>query len=106
MVTIIPTDNVFYPRCEISSWEEVDPETVGQFTGLLDRDGRRIFEGDIVRCCGEIRSVIYDEKFAEFELSGSDGLSLCCDSQLCKIIGNIHDNPEMMEGESEWKRSM
>lgn len=98
MVTIVPTDNVFCSRCEILSWEEVYPETVGQFTGLLDWDGRKIFEGDIVRCCGEIRSVIYDEKFAEFELSGSDGLSLCCDSQLCKIIGNIYDDPEMMEG--------
>ena len=95
-----------YINIYLDSDTEVWSETVGQYTGLKDRDGRRIFEGDIVRCCGEIRSVIYDEKFAEFELSGSDGLSLCCDSQLCKIIGNIHDNPEMMEGESEWKRSM
>lgn len=100
MWCIVPVDNVFYPRCEISSYEEIEPWTIGQFTGLFDKDGIAIFEGDIVRCCGEIRSVIYYEEFAEFELSGSDGLSLCCDSQLCKIIGNVYDNPELLEGES------
>lgn len=80
---------------------EVDPETVGQFTGLYDKNGKMIFEGDIVKCCGEIRSVIFDEDMAAFEfdshdpVENPDGLCLCADYNACEVIGNIHDNPEL-----------
>lgn len=83
---------------------KVDPETVGQFTGLTDRNGVKIFEGDIVRY-GQIGEVEYNSGSAQFTLNftngtydGFDKIPFCC----CEVIGNIHDNPELLEvGENE-----
>lgn len=76
---------------------EVDPETVGQFTGLTDKNGKKIFEGDIF-IFPEIRKhkyvVEWDANYACFDcfndVSGFDASSI-------EVIGNIHDNPELLE---------
>lgn len=102
---IYPVDTRIHDYGVVSGYfgERVIPETVGQFTGLFDKDGIAIFEGDIVLCCGEYRSVIYDNEYAEFEFDDHDpvkypeGLSLCSDHLGCEVIGNIHDNPELLE---------
>ena len=82
--------------------EVVDPETVGQFTGLVDKDGRKIFEGDIVDILTEneeIGVVKWDD--GGFIVS-ADGF--CVDFQHniygkdVEVIGNIHDNPELIGG--------
>lgn len=90
------------------SWE-VAPETVGQYTGLTDKNGQRIFEGDIVEVddfnaedgYGE---VIWDSHDARFAIVGREPNNLLADfSNYCgrdiEIIGNIYDNPELLEGE-------
>lgn len=92
------------PTCHLYP---VDVETIGQFTGLLDKNGKKIFEGDILKCahCGEIRSAIFDERMAAFEFNSKDpvdnpdGSCLCADHDAYKIIGNIYDNPELLEVE-------
>ena len=95
-------------------WFEVAPATFGQFTGLLDKNGKRIFEGDIVRKTGgpelkpPIGKVVFENgaflwayrnfKLAPFVKSEAIPGYGIFDYQY-EIIGNIHDNPELVEGE-------
>lgn len=88
---------------------QVDAETVGQFTGLHDKNGREIYEGDILRGnCGhgEVRHLIsfYDmtASFVAEILPDNDINDYCTASQIWilkyskEVIGNIHDNPELL----------
>lgn len=97
--------------------KEVIPETVGEYTGLTDKNGKRIFEGDIV----ELEDRNYDIKWrAAVEFGNPNGnyswgwqlnpigkvdinTDILCWVEMeetgayCEVIGNIHDNPEMVE---------
>ena len=80
--------------------ETVDPETVGQFTGMTDKNGKKIFEGDICKhrsnYSGDfIISVVTftDGQFLAMADNNS-GFNL---SDKLEVIGNIHDNPELLE---------
>jgi uncharacterized phage protein (TIGR01671 family) len=78
---------------------KVIPETVGQYTGLCDKNGKKIFEGDIVRDCD---GRIYDIKYFDFEWIAEQPKSFWINIKHlkpCEIIGNIHDNPELLEVE-------
>lgn len=88
----------------------VRDETVGQFTGLYDKDGEEIYEGDIIGCHNpDIKHLIfYNEKQGRFmaALNGdieNDFVGVCGldDSRWIgskKVIGNIYDNPELLKG--------
>ena len=90
----------------------VDPETVGQYTGLKDKNGKKIFEGDICEvtvftCEGEDKhflcEVCFDySSFIFRERSGLDILfSDIYDFETdVEVIGNIHDNFELIGGEA------
>ena len=108
MHVIFAPDGEAFPRCEFSEYEEVDPETVCQFTGLCDKNGRKIFEGDIVVFADfftyEIhRGVVYWCDFAFWfdctETEGDEGMySLAyISANIIEVIGNIYDNPELLE---------
>lgn len=83
---------------------EVDRETIGQFTGLTDKNGKRIFEGDILDCGDRIVYVKWHEKRGQWdsefiryvrELS-SNGITTVEWKFRAEKIGNIHDNPELL----------
>lgn len=85
--------------------DRVMPETVGQYTGLTDADGREIYEGDIVRCEEFVYEVVYEpHRFASFGLRRDADVYMhyfgeAMESKDCRVIGNIHDNPELLRGD-------
>lgn len=96
----------------------VDETTVGQYTGLKDKNGKEIYEGDLIKApSGRIYAVIFStwkhEEKREFlkiidiyEHTGwcisLDGVNPCelLDSEVCQgsVIGNVYDNPELLKG--------
>ena len=97
------------------SYDEVDPDTVSEYTGLRDKNGKRIFEGDIINYedgdpsdyeyhdgtvmnVGEI--IFCDGKFCFTNAVSVTMDDLLCDNNMldCEVIGNKWDNPELLEG--------
>ena len=80
--------------------KKVIPETVGQYTGLIDKNGTKIFEGDILKgVWGTVCQVVYDDCYLGFRAKEKDGMHNCIDYyglDKLEIIGNIHDNPELL----------
>ena len=92
---------------------EVDPETVCEFTGLTDKNGKKIFEGDIIAidedsiyyhtASGPVRT--YKGMWVSFYLPDAHGRD--CYDELYRInaerevIGNIHDNPELLKEDKQ-----
>ena len=84
----------------------VDTETVGEYTGLTDKNGKKIFEEDIVKGDREYFTyahlygrVVYDG--GQFSIAFDDALEdiecLGAWANAVEVIGNIHDNPELLE---------
>lgn len=108
--------------------QTVDPSTVGQYTGLTDKNGKKIFEGDIVVWTSKVMRLIGNYTYCFDGYHEGDVLKVVCNEagfilarlddsipdvpngsskidnyafwlfhRLLEIIGNIHDNPELME---------
>jgi uncharacterized phage protein (TIGR01671 family) len=101
LITVGEPDGLYKQKMTV-----VEESTVGQFTGLVDRNGKRIFEGDILLTNGMDGKLLwvsyFDDEEAQFDFCPL-GHEYCSThnelyySSKRQIIGNIHDNPELVE---------
>ena len=104
-------DSIFVYDSETQSFNdyEINPSTLGQYTGLTDKNGKRIFEGDIVKTDkfsepNKQYIIKYDLQFGAF--IGQDRYNVYfvtfdSDSGEFEVIGNVHDNPELLKEEAQ-----
>jgi uncharacterized phage protein (TIGR01671 family) len=106
---IVTFDNERYQKESNGGWEmfdytkeiAVDPETVCQYTGLTDKNGNKIFEGDAVKCKFGNSFEIWIVKWVDhFEYNGYTTIGYLPfskeDWHIMEVIGNIFDNPELL----------
>ena len=113
-----PSTYSIAPNTPVSVFYSVLPETVGQYTGLTDKNGKRIFEGDILKSTRKIIDYAdvgfsishYDEEDIGIVEWRKDGFMIAHKSGTWArsfygsenyVIGNIHDNPEILKGGGE-----
>lgn len=79
----------------------VRPETVGLFTGLTDKNGAKVFEGDVIRVCTDGQNVLgwvsFESNGFHFRFCKSGKALLAKWAEPMDVIGNIYDNPELLE---------
>ncbi len=102
---------VMIGEVEDGSAEDVEEETVGQFTGLLDKNNKEIYEGDIIKFTkwdGKLVTglVKWDdcnpcmciEFKTEYKQTDWEYDFIKCGTMIIEVIGNIYDNPELIKG--------
>lgn len=110
LTAVIPCINICVPASleEVYSDCTVYSGTIGQYTGLRDKDGKEIYEGDIVSIGNSLKAVVIwfngsfrfkDELSCKATYSEDIG-AIMRDYDVC-IIGNIYDNPELLKGANE-----
>ena len=92
---VLVNDKDSYDECEVS------PDAIGQFSGLYDKNGKEIYEGDILDFNGIIVEVRFVRGVFAFLADGNLDEELCGDCRtdlFAKVIGNIYENSDMLKG--------
>lgn len=106
-IPLLLTDKIAYPFERLVDWVvEVTPETIGQHTGLKDKNGVEICEGDIVETVynGEVFAgvVVYDLSEVDFKVTDGKekygrNFQYLAGNDENEVIGNIYETPELLE---------
>ena len=106
-IPLLLTDKIAYPFERLVDWVvEVMPETIGQYTGLKDKNGVEICEGDIVETVynGEVFAgvVVYDLSEVDFKVTDGKekygrNFQYLAGNDENEVIGNIYETPELLE---------
>lgn len=98
------TQRAYLSECGWFDFEDIE---LMQYTGLKDKNGMRIFEGDIVKCrvyslsnetfeIDDIGKVVYDDDCCAYFINFNEGCIHLTSAWNLKVIGNIYENPELL----------
>ena len=89
----------FYFKGAILTEPQSNRVELMQFTGLKDKNGKEIYEGDILRWNDKLWPVYYSERLAKYVMGTTKGCEIigCGRCAFCEVIGNIYENPGLLK---------